>query len=184
MRGGDKLLERVDGRPLLALLAGRARAAGCPVLVTLRPGDRARRAALEGCDVEVLEVADAAEGMAASLRAGAAAAQGRAGLMVLPGDMPEIGASDMAALCDAFAARSPAPILRAAAADGRPGHPVVLPAWCFGRMARLAGDEGARSILCACADRVVLHPLEGVRALTDLDTPEDWAAWRAQGAAP
>ena len=181
MRGDDKLLEKVEGRPLLALLALRARTAGCPVLVTLPPGAQARAAALAGCDVAVAEVRDAAEGMAASLRAGAAAARGRAGLMVLPADMPEITARDIATLCAVFVAQRPPPILRAAAADGRPGHPVILPARFLDAVAGLSGDAGARSILREHADQVVLHRLAGARALIDLDTPEDWAAWRRPG---
>lgn len=180
MRGGDKLLEPVEGRALLALLAMRARAAGCDVLVTLPPGAAARAAALAGCDVAVAEIAQAAEGMAASLRAGAAAAAGHAGMMVLPADMPEITTQDIAALCAAFrAAPAPAPILRAASCDGVPGHPVILPARFLEQVAALEGDAGARSVLRAHPETIVLHRLEGARALTDLDTPEAWAAWRA-----
>jgi molybdenum cofactor cytidylyltransferase len=45
----------------------------------------------------------------------------------------------------------------------------------------LTGDTGAREVLKRHSDRVHLVPLKGDRALTDLDTPEDWAAWRARG---
>jgi CTP:molybdopterin cytidylyltransferase MocA len=182
MRGADKLLEPVEGRPLLALLAARARAAGAPVLVTLAPGQHARAAALAGLDVTLAEVPEAAEGMAASLRAGAAAlcAGGHDGLMVLPADMPEIEAEDIGGMIAAFAAQpAPAPILRATAADGRPGHPVILPVRLAAELDRLAGDTGARAVLRAHAAEVMAHPLPQARALTDLDTPEDWAEWRA-----
>ena len=180
MRGTDKLLERVKGRPLLSLLAARAGAAGCDVLVTLRPGDTARRAALRGCDVRIAEVADAAEGMSASLRAGAAAATGRAGLLVLPADMPEIETADIAAMRAVFlAAAEPRPILRATGADGQPGHPVVLPARLFPEVLAVRGDAGARDVLRAHRSEIVAHPLPGRRAVTDLDTPEAWDAWRA-----
>ncbi|MGY6411280.1 MAG: nucleotidyltransferase family protein [Alkalilacustris sp.] len=180
MRGADKLLEPVAGRPLLALLSQRARAAGCAVLVTLPPGDRARRAALAGCDVRMAIVPEAAEGMAASLRAGAAAAEGMAGLLVLPGDMPEIEAADIAALRTAFLATpEPRPILRATSADGRPGHPVILPARLLPALRRLRGDAGARTVLQAHPSQVRAFSLPGSRACTDLDTPEAWAAWRA-----
>lgn len=185
MRGADKLAERVEGQPVLALMAGRARAAAAPVLVTLPPAGAphadARRAALAGLDVLTLEVPEAAEGMAASLRAGAARAQadGHAGLMVLLPDMPEIAASDIAGMLARFAALAPPrPVLRATAADGTAGHPVILPADLFPAMDALHGDAGARALL---ADRTVLpHPLPGRRAVTDLDTPEAWAAWRAR----
>lgn len=183
MRGADKLLQPVEGRPVLAVLAARARAAGAPVLVTLPPGGHgaARRAALEGLDVALAEVAEAAEGMAASLRAGAAvAAEGHSGLMVLPADMPEITDGDIAGMLAAFAAApAPAPILRATAADGRPGHPVILPARLYPLLAGLTGDTGARAVLDAKAHDIVAHPLPGTRALVDLDTPEAWADWRA-----
>lgn len=182
MRGADKLLERVEGRPVLALLAARALAAGAPVLVTLAPGQAERAAALAGLAVALAEVPGAAEGMAASLRSGAAAAAsgGHAGLMVLPGDMPEIEAGDLRGMLDAFAAApAPTPILRATAADGRPGHPVILPARLLPALGALSGDTGGRELLRAHAGEVHPHPLPGARAVTDLDTPEAWAAWRA-----
>ena len=181
MRGADKLLEPVEGRPLLALLATRAAAAGCTVMVTLRPGDTARRAALDGCGARIVEVPQASEGMAASLRAGAKAAAGMAGLLVLPGDMPEVRTVDIATLTTAYLARpEPRPILRASAADGRPGHPVILPARLFPEVEALRGDTGARTVLEAHRAEVTLHPLPDTRALTDLDTPEAWAVWRSQ----
>lgn len=181
MGGRDKLLEPVGGVALIARQARAAREAGASVIVTLHPGARARANALARLDVTVLEVRQAAEGMAASLRAGAAEAAGRgaAGLMVLPADMPEITAHDIAEMIAAFRAADPPPILRATSADGVPGHPVILPARCFDDLAQLHGDRGARDILDRHAGDLVLHPLPGMRAIVDLDTPEDWAAWRA-----
>ncbi|MEL7116592.1 MAG: NTP transferase domain-containing protein, partial [Pseudomonadota bacterium] len=76
MRGKDKLLEPVQGNtPALrhAVEVALSAALG-PVLVTLRPEDRARRVALQRAPVEVLDVPDAAEGMSASFRVGAARA--------------------------------------------------------------------------------------------------------------
>lgn len=180
MRGRDKLVEEVAGEPVLRRLARAALQAGLgPVAVTLRASsDPARRAALEGLAVTVLEVRDAAEGMAASLRAGAEWAQGQgvAGLFVCPADMPAIRAGDFAALAAAF--RPDGPPLRAASADGRPGHPVLFPAALLARLQVLRGDSGARAVLEAFAPQLVR--LADDRALIDLDTPEDWAAWRAR----
>jgi len=181
MRGGDKLLEPVAERPLLRLLAERAVAAGAPVCVTLPDPPGARGAAAGGIEgVEPVPLPGAAEeGMAASLRLGAerAASAGACGLMVLPGDMPEIEPADISAMISAFLS-DPACILRAAA-SGRPGNPVILPADLFAEVAGLRGDTGARGILVARGDRVRLFDLPGDRALVDLDTPEAWAAWRA-----
>lgn len=177
MRGADKLLEPVDGVPVLARLAGAAILAGARVLVTL-PGDGSRRSAerrraLDGLAVEILEVA-AGEGMAASVRAGAMVARGP--LMVLPADMPEIGAAEIGAVWDA-AEREPARIWRGAGGDGTPGHPVVFPPALLAELAALSGDTGGREVIGCHGAGLVALP--GRKATLDLDTPEDWAAWRS-----
>ena len=175
MRGGDKLLELVDGMALLRRQA--AMAAGlAPVLVTLPPDRPVRRAALAGLDIAIATLPDAGEGMAASLRAGARAAGGRA-VLVLPADMPDIDAADLRAMLAAHAA-TPAAILRGTGADGTPGHPVLIPPDLVPDLSGLTGDEGARSVLVRHRDRLRPVPLPGSHALTDLDTPEAWAAWR------
>ncbi|WP_269150476.1 NTP transferase domain-containing protein [Frigidibacter albus] len=176
MRGADKLLELVGSVPLLRRQAVAAAAQGVRVLVTLGPDQPLRAAALERLAVEPLVVPEAAEGMAASLRAGAAAAEGAA-LLVMLADMPEIGAEDLAAVIAAHLA-APEAVVRAAGEDGTPGHPVVIPARLLAGLTRLSGDQGAREVLRG--EAAVLVPLPGQRALTDLDTPEDWAAWRAR----
>jgi CTP:molybdopterin cytidylyltransferase MocA len=78
----------------------------------------------------------------------------------------------------ALGTKAPDAILRAAGEDGRPGHPVLFPADLLPELAALTGDTGARSVLARHGPRVHLVPLSGARALTDLDTPEAWAAWR------
>lgn len=176
MRGGDKLLELVDGVAMLRRQAQMAREVCAQVIVTLRIKDVARRQAVAGVDAVVLSVAAADEGMAASIRAGAKAAQ--SALMVLPADMPELDADDLLALIEAFD-QAPRAILRGASSDGRPGHPVIFPADLLGVLQDLRGDEGARSVLTQYASRVRLIALPDQHALTDLDTPEAWAAWHA-----
>ena len=100
MRGRDKLLEAVRGRPLLADRVALALSLGGDVLVTLPPGAAARRRALAplaGPRLWREAVPDAAEGMAASLRRGAAWARAReaAGLMILLPDLPDLTAEDI-----------------------------------------------------------------------------------------
>lgn len=181
MRGADKLLEVVEDTPLLRLVAQRARAVSDVVLVALPKGDTDRRAALVGVDVQIVEVVDPSEGMAASLRAGVAALPERAeALMILPADMPELDTSDLAAICQAYQRHSaPYPILRGAAEDGTAGHPVVFPQELFAELAQVSGDVGARDVVRKYAERVELVSLPDRHALTDLDTPEAWENWRA-----
>lgn len=176
MRGGDKLLEEVGGEPMLRRQARLARLVCAAVIVTLRQDDPARHKALAGLDITALPVPEAAEGMAASIRAGASAAQGA--VMILPGDMPELTAADLRAVIDAFDQDRSA-ICRGTAADGTPGHPVILPADLRAELLALRGDEGARKLLQRHKARVHLIALPDQHAITDLDTPEAWAIWRA-----
>lgn len=174
MRGGDKLLEQVAGEPQLRRIARRALASGCPVRVVLPPDRPMRAAALQGLDLDQKTASDSAEGMAASLRAGAAGWHGA--LMILPADMPEIDTQMIMQMVDLHQ-ENQAGILRGASL-GRPGHPVILPADLVPELAQLSGDEGARSLIARHRNRLQLVDLPGAAALTDLDTPEDWAAWR------
>lgn len=175
MRGRDKLLEEIDGQPLLRLMGSRAVKAGVPVRVVLGPDQVTRRAALEGLAIEIVEATDS-DGMAASIRAGVAGLEGP--VLLALADMPAITAQDMY-LMVSLGAQAPQAILQAATRDGRPGHPVLFPADFLPDLARLQGDGGAKSILTAAGARRHLLPLADDRALIDLDTPEDWAAWRA-----
>lgn len=179
MRGGDKLLEQVEGRAVLRVIADRALAASPHVAVTLRPDDTARAAVLDALTLTRLPVPDAEEGMAASLRAGAqwAIALPVSALMIALPDMPDITDADMRALIADQAAHPDQP-LRANDDTGKAGHPTILPRALFADMIALSGDTGARALLQA--NRPRLHPLPGNRALADLDTPEDWAEWRAR----
>lgn len=181
MRGADKLLETVGGLPLLAHLAGVAHETGLPVVVALPPKNHApaRHAALADSGARLIEVPDHAQGMAASLRKMAQSAPAQASAMlVMLGDMPEIDAADLRHVI-AAANKAPGSVIRASTADGRAGHPVIFPARLWPDLVRLQGDQGARDMLKS--EAVQLCPLPGQHALTDLDTPEAWAAWRAAG---
>ena len=92
--------------------------------------------------------------------------------------MPDLTAADLAQLIDAFN-ETPEQILRGSA-NGMPGHPVILPIHLMPELMQLTGDEGARSVLQRHAALIRLIALPDQHALTDLDTPEDWARWRAQ----
>jgi molybdenum cofactor cytidylyltransferase len=178
MRGQDKLLEPVAGQPMLRHIAGIAGATGCPVLVTLPPDRPARLAALSGLGLQTLIVPDAATGMAASLRAGLNALPPDHAVLMLLADLPEITPEDLARMIQTQA-RHPDAILRATASDGTPGHPVLFPPWARADLATLDGDTGARAVLLRHKDHVRPVPLPDQHATTDLDTPEDWATWRA-----
>lgn len=178
MGGRDKLMEEVAGKPLLLDRVDAALATGQPVIVTLPPRDErpARWDLLDEKPIGVIEVPDAAEGMARSLAAGITALpEGAVAVMVLLADMPDVTTEDMKRVLAEFDGES---ILRGATADGKLGHPVVFPFRDFTTLRSLEGDEGAKAIMEANSDRVRPVSLPYSHARTDLDTPEDWAAWR------
>lgn len=179
MGGRDKLMQNANGNPLLARVLAQAGATGLPVYVTI-PGPDHPRAHLvrDGGGVPVI-VTDWASGMAASIRSGVAALPADIpGVMILPGDMPDLQTDDLLNIARAALA-SPKAIIRATSADATPGHPVIFPGNLFGELAKLSGDQGARAVIAAHKDRLIHHALPGNRALVDLDTPADWDAWNA-----
>ncbi|MBD3678088.1 MAG: nucleotidyltransferase family protein [Rhodobacteraceae bacterium] len=179
MRGRDKLLEQVDERPLLRRQAEIALATGSDVLVTLRPDADARREVLGGCAVRIVDVPDADEGMSASIRRGVAAMGVEVdGAMILPADMPELTTEDLQDVLRAFTAAGADRITRGASNDGKPGHPVIFPKRLFPGLQEVSGDEGARALVKSEGAETV--PLPDCHALTDLDTPEAWGAWRGK----
>ena len=178
MRGRDKLMEDVDGQPLLRRQTRVAQSVG-PVTVALPPAPHPRYSAVTGLDITPLPIPDAAEGMGASLRrAFAALPPGIAAAMVMLADMPDLEPSDLARLAASVDLSSETLVWRATTEDGRPGHPIIFAAALFDQLKRLSGDDGGRAVVHGAGARVQMVPLPGQRARLDLDTPEDWAAWR------
>lgn len=184
MRGLDKLVQRVGPKPILRVVAEVALATGAPVLVTLPAAQEPRHAALSGLKLRIVDVPDAALGMSRSLRRGVEALLGANpgaadGVMILPADMPGFTTTALVGMIELFQT-DPVQILRGGDVDGNPGHPAIFPRDLWAEFARIDGDEGGRSVLQRHKDRVRLVPLPGPMAILDLDTPEDWAAFRAK----
>ncbi|MEM6439698.1 MAG: molybdopterin-binding/glycosyltransferase family 2 protein [Pseudomonadota bacterium] len=185
MGGRDKLLETVEGEPMLRRAARALLASGVDeVVAVLRADDAARAEALADLAVRSVENPEAGEGMAASIRAGLRAMREDADACLLAlADMPEVGAAHADRLLAAFDPGEGRAIVRATDEDGRPGHPVLFGRRFFESLARLSGDEGAREILRANEAFVTDVTTPGRAARLDLDTPEAWAAWRAERSA-
>jgi molybdenum cofactor cytidylyltransferase len=179
MRGTDKMLELVDGQPLIRRQALIALATGLPVWVTLPPDRPLRVLALAGLPVTSVIVEQANLGISQSIIAGNTAIPIDHGVFLLLADLPEIETADLQQLI-AAAGAAPAAIVRATTEDGKPGHPVFIPALRRRELNRLSGDDGAREMLRRHAAETIFVRLLGNHALTDLDTPEDWAQWRTR----
>ena len=177
MEGSDKLLEPVvGGVPLLADRLRVALATGHGVWVALPPRlqspERWKIAAEFGA--RIVEIPQPQMGLSASLKGLITALPASSkGALVLPADMPDITLGDLKSVLQAF---DPKRVVRGAV-NTKAGHPVLFPADWFSRLQELTGDRGARDMLKSAGPLLV--PLPDTHALTDLDTPEDWAKWRA-----
>lgn len=185
MRGRDKLLEPVEGKPLLRRQVETAIATGCPVMVCLPSASGPRADALDGLAVTLVPVIDATEGMGATLRTAALFAARHAPdrpMMVLLPDVPGVGPFDIKSVIKRFDTEGGDTPVRATDENGRPGTPLIIPPRLIPLFATLSGDDGGRTAL---KDETVLTVLiSGGRATRDLDTPEDWAAWRDENGTP
>jgi CTP:molybdopterin cytidylyltransferase MocA len=115
------------------------------------------------------------EGMATSLRAGMAAAPRNArAALVLVVDQPHVGAAALARLLRAWARRPGVPA--AARYAERIGVPAVLPRRHWRALARLRGDQGARTLLRGSGNVTIVDMPE---AAFDVDTPADVEKLRA-----
>lgn len=182
MRGRDKLLEEVDGLPLLRRQALRAlEATRGAVFVALPQAPHPRYAALEGLGLRLVPVADAAEGINASLRTAFAALPKDAPCaMLLLADLPDLTRDDLKKVMGAVDLGTDTRIWRGVTEEGAPGHPIVFRADLFPAFAELKGDGGGREIIAQAEGRIETVPLPGTHARNDLDTPEDWASWRKE----
>jgi len=173
-------MQPIGAETLLRRAAQRAQAVG-PVIVALPPAPHPRHDALAGLDVQRVGIADAQEGMNASLRGALAKVpQDAPAVMVVLSDLPDLTAEDLLGVRQSMTTHPNNLIWRGATQDGKPGHPVIFDRSLFDQLASLTGDVGAQAIVKRCTGQVHLHRLPKRRALMDLDTPEDWATWRAQ----
>lgn len=179
MQGRDKLLGEIHGEALIRRAAKAfIDSQADEVIVVLRPGDDARRAALAGLAVRIIENPLAAEGMGSSIRAGMAAiAPGAEAALIALADMPEISSADVNKLIAAYDAGEGRDLIRAATPEGAPGNPTLLGRRFFESLRALNGDQGARVLFKTHEEHIRLVPLTTAAARIDLDTEADWANW-------
>lgn len=181
MRGRDKLMEEIDGTPLIRRQGEMVRAATTgPVIIALPLPPHPRYKTLTDMEVLCLPIPDASEGMGASIRtAFAALPPATPHAMLCLADLPDLTTPDLIAVAQAAENDKTNLIWRGATPDGTPGHPIVFDHTLFPKLVQLEGDSGGREVVKAASDRTVLVPLQDDRARHDLDTPEAWTAWRA-----
>lgn len=178
--GGGKLLAPWRGGVLLegALAAAFAAPAARVIVVTGTDAQAVGAAATawaarqgQAHRLTLVHAADHAEGMGASLRAGAAAlSPGLAGAFVFLGDMPRVphGVADDLAVRVLQGAPAAAPVW-----GGQRGHPTLIGAALLPGLLTLKGDAGARGVLKDLGERVALIEAPDDGVLFDVDARSD-----------
>jgi molybdenum cofactor cytidylyltransferase len=182
--GSNKLLAPVGGKPLVrhAVEAALGSAAGPVIVVTGRDGD-AVRGAVTPLAVSFVNNPDFSKGLSTSLRFGLNALPADCdGVVVLLGDMPGVTAALLDKLIAAFDPAEDRAIC-VATRHGRRGNPVLWGRRFFPEMLAIEGDVGARHLIGQYADLVVEVEAADDGPLTDIDTPDALAAYRARDAA-
>jgi molybdenum cofactor cytidylyltransferase len=177
MGGPNKLLELLEGAPLVRHAVDAALAAGLSeVVVVVGHQQAAVAAALEGLPVRFVVNERFAEGLSTSLAAGVKALRPDAdGAVVLLGDMPRVGSTLVRRLTDAFAPQTGGHVVAPVRA-GRRGNPVLWGRRFFDELMRVEGDVGGRRLLEIYPDAVRDVEADDEGALIDVDTPEALAA--------
>lgn len=165
--GRPKQLLQIDGIPLIRRLALAALAtAPVELLVVLGAETDGCRDALAGLPLRIVIAQHWAEGMGASLAAGARAAAD-AGLLVLGVDQPALSAAHLSALVSRWRVDPMQPV--ASRYADVIGTPALFPANWRQRLAQCQGDQGARAWLRGAG----CHSIDAPELAFDIDHPDD-----------
>jgi len=182
--GANKLLATVAGKPLVrhAVEAALASAATPVVVVTGNSAEEVHRAVIPLSPLFV-ENPDFSKGLSTSLREGLRALPIDCdGVLILLGDMPDVSPTLLDKLIAAFDPDEDRAIC-VATRHGKRGNPVLWSRRFFPEMLAIEGDVGARHLIGQYADLVVEVEAADDGPLTDIDTPEALAAYRAKKSA-
>jgi molybdenum cofactor cytidylyltransferase len=170
----NKLLELVEGKPIVARVVEAAIASGADPVIVVTGFEAPRIAeALGDLKVSIVPNPNFEQGLSTSLQTGLGALPPNSdGALVLLGDMPGVESTDLEALMAAFAAKGRqsicVPVNR-----GRRGNPVLWGAAYFTEMMRISGDVGAKQLIAQHQERVTEVPVESDGIFADVDTPAD-----------
>jgi molybdenum cofactor cytidylyltransferase len=177
--GSNKMLEEIDGRPMVArtaqrLLSSHAR----PIVAVLGNQADAVDAALGKLPVERVRNPDYADGLSTSLKRGLAALpQDIDAAVVCLGDMPLIAGRDIDRLIAAFNPLEGRAIV-VPTRRGQRGNPLLWSRQFFPEMMALSGDSGARRLIDEHADLVAEIEMDNDSVLIDIDTQDALADLR------
>ncbi len=150
---------------LIETTVGNARSAGLRVIVVTRKEDE-RISALLGAEVTVVRNSNPERGMASSLREGARQVTAER-FFFIPADMPFVGGDVYLMLA---AINSAGPVIPTA--DGRRGHPVLMPSTLIPAIMDLPDDVPLKELISASGPMLV--DVADTSILRDIDTSEEY----------
>ncbi|MFB6110121.1 MAG: NTP transferase domain-containing protein [Halodesulfurarchaeum sp.] len=171
--GGYKLLEPVDGEPMIVRAVGLLLESCLPeVTVVVGHREAAVRDALADLDVEIITNEDWPEGQSTSLRRGVERAREGdwAATVFGLGDMPFVRPETVDLLVEGYLEDLGGIV--APASDGSRGNPTLFGSEYYEDLAAVTGDTGGRPVLWSAEDIAVIET-EDPGVLRDVDVRED-----------
>ena len=169
----NKLLVKVDGKPMIRHAVDNLRAAGADPIIVVTGHEAERvRAVLDDANVSFVHNDDFAEGLSTSLRTGIAAVPDNCDAAIVAlGDMPRLQPAHVEALIAAYSADTGRAIC-VPTRQGKRGNPVLWARRFFAEMTDVDGDVGAKHLIGGHADLVYEVEMPDSGVLIDVDSPE------------
>jgi len=178
MSGANKLLETIDGKPILKWTIRAILEAGIRTVIVVTGHDREAVEQVAGDGPLCVHNPEWERGLASSLRRGIEALGPDApAVLVALGDMPRIRPETVRALVGRFAA-DPGVAACVPVHEGALGNPVLWGRTYFESLRQCEGDRGARSLIERAGPEVARVVVDDPGILHDVDTPEDLARTR------
>lgn len=173
MGEANKLLQEIDGVPMVVGIVDRLRASGLDRITVVTGYDaESVEAALADRAVEFQHNPDHTHGLSTSLRTGVASVEARShGVLVCLGDMPRVRPDTLHALLNAFGPTRGNGIC-VPVHGGKRGNPVLWGSAHFARLREVEGDVGAKGLFAELAPDVHEIEVDDPGILLDIDTRE------------
>ena len=171
--GRNKLLEPIDGKPLIRGVVEAAVRAGTETVVVVGYEKEKIIEALRGLKLEIVFNPDFKEGMSTSVKAGVRNVINRAkAVMILPGDVAFIKPEQIRLVLEAYLS-SKKPIV-IPSYKGRGGHPILFDSSLFNDIMSISErGRGLKEVVKKHADKISYIEAGTARILVDIDTQED-----------
>lgn len=174
MRGRNKLLENVEGVPMIRRVTQTALASKVDeVVVVLGWEEEKIRAAIAGLKCKITVNRNFEEGQSSSVRVGLAEVNPSSrAVLILPGDVAKVEAASINAVIEKY--DQGGCVIAVAGHKGRSGHPILFDKQLFPEIARINEETfGLKAIVKKHRDQVCILETGSPNVLKDVDTAED-----------